>query len=92
MGYRSLNEKGIVIMKNHDKISFTREYCRCRGIRYRVKGEALFLGGTQVCFSLLNLDYTAIIAMIDAECHYDQFGRFEAFATSRVLRTKTGSR
>lgn len=67
-------------MKNHDKISFTREYCKCRGIPYRVKGEALFIDGFQVCFSLLNLDYTAIIAMIDGECYYDQFGRFEALA------------
>lgn len=67
-------------MPKHDKISFTREYCRCRSIPYRVKGEALFIDGEQVCFSLLNLDYAAIISMIDAECYYDQFGRFEALA------------
>lgn len=67
-------------MPNHDKISFTREYCRNRAIPYRVKGEALYIDGFQVCFSLLNLDHAAIIAMIDAECYYDQFGRFEALA------------
>ena len=67
-------------MNKHDKISFTREYCRCRGIPHRVKGEALFIDGWQVCFSLLNLDYTDIIKMIDNECYYDNFGRFEATA------------
>lgn len=67
-------------MNKHDKISFTREYCKCRGIPYRVKGEALYIDGFQVCFSLLNLDYPAIISMINGECYYDQFGRFEALA------------
>ena len=38
------------------------------------------IDGFQVCFSLLNLDYAAIISVIDAECYDDQFGRFEALA------------
>lgn len=62
-------------MKNHDKISFTREYCKCRRIPYSVKGEALYIDGFQVCFSLLNLDYAAIVEMIDKECGgYDSYG------------------
>lgn len=64
-------------MKNHDQISFTREYCRCRDIPYRVKGEALFIDGWQVCNSLYNLPYTEIITMIDNECYYDENGLYE---------------
>ena len=63
-------------MSHHDKISFAREYCRCRAIPYRVKGEALFINGRRICFSLLNLDYIGIIQAIDSDCQYDQFGRF----------------
>lgn len=69
--------KEVESLKNHDKISFTREYCRCRRIPYRVKGEALFIDGWLVCASLLKLDYPAIINMIDSECCYDHLGRFE---------------
>ena len=65
-------------MKFHDVISFTREYCRCRRIPYRIKGEALFINGRQVCFSLLNLDYHYIITMIDNAVIYDSFGRYIA--------------
>lgn len=67
-------------MQRHDKISFAREYCRCRRIPYRVKGEALFIDGWQVCFSLLNLPYAEIVTMIDNECCYDSYGHFEALA------------
>lgn len=28
----------------HDRISFTREYCRCRRIPYRIKGESFYIG------------------------------------------------
>ena len=55
----------------HDKTTFTAEYCRCRAIPYRIKREALFIKGKQVCFSLLNLTYTDIIGMIDKFCVYD---------------------
>lgn len=65
-------------MKFHDKISFTREYCKCRRIPYRIKGEALFIHGKQICFSLFNLDYHHIITMIDNRVIYDSFGWYIA--------------
>lgn len=68
--------KGGVKMK-HDKISFAREYCLCRRIPYRIKGEALFINGYQVCFSLYNLDYSDILKMIDTAVIYDKYGRYE---------------
>lgn len=65
-------------MTIHDKISFTREYCKIRHIPYRIKGEALFIHGRQICYSLYNLDYHYIIDMIDNTVIYDSFGRYIA--------------
>jgi len=62
---------GGILMK-HNKTSFTAEYCRCRAIPYRIKGEALFINKIQVCFSLFNLTYTEIISMIDKFCVFDK--------------------
>ena len=55
----------------HNKLTFTAEYCRCRAIPYRIKGEALFINRKQVCFSLYNLTYIYIVEMIDKFCIYD---------------------
>ena len=55
----------------HDKISFVREYCRCRRIPYKIVKEALFIDNSQVCFSVYNLIYTELIKMIDDFCIYD---------------------
>ena len=61
----------------HDKISFTREYCRCRRLDYKIEGESLLLkwftekGNThyyQVCFSLYNYSYSDIIIIINDFC------------------------
>lgn len=52
----------------HDKISFTREYCNCRRIPYRIKGESLYIWNfkyNQVCYSLYNHSYADIMKMID---------------------------
>lgn len=56
---------------SHNKISFTREYCNCRRIPYKIKGEALFINGYQICYSLYNLTYKDIIEMIDNVCYYN---------------------
>lgn len=61
---------------SHDKFSFTREYCRCRKIPYRITGESLLIKGYFICFSLLNLSYTDIINVIDTSVNYDNFGNF----------------
>ena len=58
----------------HNKLTFTAEYCRARRIPYSIKHEALFIGKFQVCYSLYNLTYTDIISMIDKYCVYDDFG------------------
>jgi hypothetical protein len=60
----------------HDKISFTREYCLCRRIPYRIVQEHLIIGGYNVCFSLYNLPYKEIIDMIDKFVEYNEYGWF----------------
>jgi hypothetical protein len=65
-------------MANHDRITFTAEYCRARRIPYRVKREALFISGKQVCYSLYNLTYSEILRVIDDFCEYDQTTTFFA--------------
>lgn len=67
----------------HDKISFAREYCRCRRIPYRIKGESLYIGEfhfNAVCYSLFNHSYADIMKMIDNEVIYDEYGFFESLA------------
>lgn len=61
-------------MTTHDKISFTREYCRCRRIPYKFKGEALSIDGFRVCFSIFNIPYTEIVTMIDKAVVYNDMG------------------
>jgi hypothetical protein len=60
-------------MAQHNRITFTAEYCRSRHIPYRIKREALFIGSYQVCFSLYNHTYIDIIRMIDDVCLYDPY-------------------
>jgi hypothetical protein len=60
----------------HNKLTFTAEYCRARGIPYRIKREALFIGSKQVCFSLYNIPYKEIVPMIDNVCIYDPVSLF----------------
>lgn len=67
----------------HDKISFTREYCRCRRIPYRIKGETLYIGDfkfNEVCYSLYNHSYADIMKMIDNEVYYNEFGFYDGMA------------
>lgn len=60
-------------MREHEKITFTRNYCKNHGIRYMIKGvnDALFLYSPitrkycQVCYCLLNLNNNQIIDMIE---------------------------
>ncbi len=64
------------IMVDHNKLTFTAEYCRSRRIPYSIKGEALFIDKKQICFSLYNFTYIAIINMIDKTCVYDNMTTF----------------
>ena len=52
---------------SHNKISFAREYCLCRNIPYRMKGEQMIIGKEkkEVIFSVYNLSYAELIKTID---------------------------
>lgn len=57
---------------NHDKVSFTREYCQCKKIPYRIaRNEALTIAGYHAIYSLYNLTYNEIVNAIDEMCEYD---------------------
>ena len=63
-------------MKQHNKISFVREYCRCRRIPYRIVCETLYIAGEYVCYSVYNLTYSALVQAIDKVCVYDETATF----------------
>lgn len=63
-------------MKEQWQIEFTRKVCRERKLRYKIKGEALYLFVPQFghymqsCFSLLNFDSKDdILDMIEKEIY-----------------------
>ena len=63
-------------MKQHDKISFVRENCRCRRIPYRIAHETLYIAGKYFCYSVYNLTYLDIVQAIDNVCVYDEISTF----------------
>lgn len=67
----------------HDKISFVREYCRCRRIPYQIKREALYIDGLQVCFSVYNLPWLELVEMVDKAVYYDRFGFYDGLVIPR---------
>ena len=58
-------------MKEHNKITFVREYCRCRRIPYRINRETLYIDKHYFCFSGYNLTYSELVQAIDKVCVYD---------------------
>ena len=60
----------------HDKISFTREYCKCRRIPYRIVNEQLYIDKKFICYSLYNLTYEDIIKVIDNAVQYEMVTQF----------------
>ena len=57
---------------NHNKVSFTREYCQCKKIPYRItRNEGLTIAGSHAIYSLYNLTYGEIVRTIDEMCEYD---------------------
>ena len=63
-------------MKQHDKISFVREYCLCRRIPYRIMRESLCIAGEYFCYSVYNLTYSELVQAIDKVCVYDETSTF----------------
>lgn len=68
----------------HDKMSFTKEYCRCRRIPYRFKNETLIIDGRMICYSIYNINYADITKMIDDSINYNRMGFYES--VKRVVR------
>lgn len=61
-------------MKEHNKITFAKEYCLCRRIPYKFKGEQLTIGegGNSISFfSVYNFTYADLIKTIDQYVIYD---------------------
>ena len=54
-------------MKEHNKRTFAKEYCLCRRIPYKFKGEQLILGKDKktVIYSIYNIPYSEIVSTID---------------------------
>lgn len=69
-------------MMTHDKISFAREYCRCRRIPYRFKKETLFIDGFPVFYSIYNIRYTEIVRIIDESVVYNEMGFYDYLSVS----------
>lgn len=61
-------------MTNHNKITFAKEYCLCRRIPYKFKGEQLTIGDDKKIsfFSVYNFSYSDLIAEIDKYVEYDE--------------------
>ena len=62
----------------HDKMSFTKEYCRCRRIPYRFKNETLIIDGRMICYSIYNINYADITKIIDNSINYNRMGFYES--------------
>ena len=57
---------------DHNIVTFTREYCCCKRIPYRiVHAEGLTIAGYHAIYSLYNLTYADVIRAIDDMCEYD---------------------
>lgn len=79
-------------MKDHNKITFVREYCLARRIPYKIKGEQLSIRdkGTKsewfTCFSIYNLTYSELLNVIDRMVIYDQYGDFQNVNVSDIAK------
>lgn len=69
-------------MREHNKITFAKEYCLCRKIPYKFKGEQLTIGdmktynGSLSILSVYTYTYQELIDMIDYYTEYDAFGYY----------------
>lgn len=61
-------------MKDHNKITFTKEYCLCRRIPHKFHNETLIIGEKptyKTIYSVYNFTYADLIAEVDKLCEYD---------------------
>jgi hypothetical protein len=79
-------------MKDHNKITFVREYCLARRIPYKIKGEQLSIRDKETksewltCFSIYNLTYSELLNVIDRMIIYDQYGYFQNVNVSDITK------
>ena len=54
---------------SHNKITFAKEYCLCRRIPYKMKGEQMIIGRDkkEVIYSVYNFTYDELVRVIN-EC------------------------
>ena len=70
-------------MAEHNKITFVKEYCKCRRIPCRFKGEQFIIGnpkekfGSVTYFSAYTFSYSDLIREIDRFVEYDEYGYYK---------------
>lgn len=75
-------------MAEHNKITFVKEYCKCRKIPCRFKGESFDIGDTKDPFghihyySAYNFSYEDLIKEINRFVRYDNCGCYEGINLS----------
>lgn len=75
-------------MTEHNKITFVKEYCKCRRIPCRFKGESFVIGDSKVKFgaityySAYNFSYPDLIKEIDRFVEYDEYGYYKGIDIS----------
>lgn len=76
-------------MSIHNKTTFAKEYCLCRRIPYKFKGEQLTIGdmktygGSLSIFSVYNYTYHDLIDVIDYHTEYDALGHYVRVVSER---------
>ena len=58
-------------MERHNKRTFVMEYCRCRKIPYRLKGDSVVVKGQVICPSVNLFTYRDLLDLIDSACVYE---------------------
>lgn len=75
-------------MTEHNKITFVKEYCKCRRIPCRFKGEQFTIGNLNeypsiiTFFSAYNFSYADLIKEIDRFVEYDEHGYYKGIDIS----------
>lgn len=66
----------------HDKVSFVREYCKCRRIPYKIDYYGgLSIAGFYICYTVYNFPYNEIVSMIDKYVTYNEYGFYKSVTT-----------
>lgn len=75
-------------MTEHNKITFVKEYCKCRRIPCRFNGEKFTIGNPKekfcsvTYFSAYNFSYPDLVREIDRFVEYDDYGYYKGIDLS----------